>query len=278
MINDLDDALRQLLLREVDVKNNRIEVAFDQPKREWSARLNRPTLNLFLYDVRENSKLRQTRPAWDRRATAEGQFETRRRPVRVDLHYLLTAWATEPDDEHYLLTLALLALFRTPELPAELLPESLRDQPVPITLMVAQEDSLRNPAEVWSAMDNELRPSIPLVITLALNPYHPILETMVRTRELRFGPAADPTQQRLDQDTPPEVFWTIGGTLRTDQPLDSLQVVLLEQGREVPLQPEGRFAIGNLREGHYTLEVSTQGKKLGRYKVKVPSPDYDFEI
>ncbi|HRV95753.1 MAG TPA: Pvc16 family protein [Anaerolineae bacterium] len=278
MINELDDVLRQLLLREMAVKNNRIDITFDQPKREWSTRLNRPTLNLFLYDVRENNKLRQTQPAWTRRPNGDGQLESHRRPVRVDLHYMLTVWATEPDDEHYLLTLALLALFRTAEVPADLLPESLQDQPVPIALMVAQEDTLRNPAEVWSAMDNELRPSIPLVITLALNPYLPIPERVVRTRELRFGPAQYPAEQRLDQTTPPDVFWTIGGTLHSDEPISKLQVVLVERGIEVPLQPEGRFSIGNLKEGNYTLEVSTQGKKPRQYKIKVPSPDYDFEI
>jgi len=51
---------------------------------------------------------------------------------------------------------ALLALFRTPELPEELLPESLKNQPAPIALMVAQEDVLQNPADVWNVLDNHL--------------------------------------------------------------------------------------------------------------------------
>jgi hypothetical protein len=57
MIDELDEVLRQLLVREIPIKNGEVDIKFEQPKREWSSRLSRPTLNLFLYDVRENSKL-----------------------------------------------------------------------------------------------------------------------------------------------------------------------------------------------------------------------------
>ena len=59
MFDELDEALRRLLIREIPIKNNEVDISFDQPKSEWSARLNRPTVNLFLHDVRENTKLRQ---------------------------------------------------------------------------------------------------------------------------------------------------------------------------------------------------------------------------
>jgi hypothetical protein len=39
MIADLDETLRQLVTAELPIKNGEIEVEFDQPKREWSARL-----------------------------------------------------------------------------------------------------------------------------------------------------------------------------------------------------------------------------------------------
>ncbi|MCB0014294.1 MAG: DUF4255 domain-containing protein, partial [Anaerolineales bacterium] len=58
MFDELEEALRQLLIQEIPITDGEIEIAFDQPKREWSARLSRPTINLFLYDVRENVMLR----------------------------------------------------------------------------------------------------------------------------------------------------------------------------------------------------------------------------
>jgi len=59
MIDDLDDALRDLLVRELPIRDNEVDVSFDQPRREWSARLSRPSLNLYLYDIRENLRLRR---------------------------------------------------------------------------------------------------------------------------------------------------------------------------------------------------------------------------
>ena len=283
MINDLDEALRQLLLRDEQIKENKIDISFDQPKGDWSAKLNRATLNLFLYDVRENSKLRQTRPAWEVTPQNGDSVSRRRRPVRLDLHYMLTAWATEPDDEHYLLTLALLALFRTPELPLELLPERLQEQPVPICLMVAQEDTLRNPAEIWSAMENQIRPSIPLVVTLALNPYAPMPAVkIVKERGLRVEPGLDwlfreraPDEVERNAD---EYRWSVGGVVQTEQPLDQLSLTLVERGLDVPLPADGRFVIGNLVAGQYTLEITAPGRKARRYSLTVPGPDHAFKF
>ena len=278
MIHDLDEALRRLLIREIPIKNSEVEIKFEQPSREWSARLSRPTLNLFLFDVRENAKLRQARPTWQMERHDDGSITRRIKAVRVDLHYMVTAWANDPDDEHRLLAGTLLALFRNPELPEELLPESLQNQPAPITIMVAQEDELKNPTDVWNVLDNEMRPAVNCVVTIALDPYRPIVGPMVRTRELRFGQAGRPWFEKLDQPAAAHVCWTIGGMVHSKQPLDELRLTLVERGQEVPLQPEGRFAIGNLQAGEYTLEVTADGQEPRRYNISVPAPDYDIEM
>ena len=171
-----------------------------------------------------------------------------------------------------------MALFRFPNLPDELLPESLQDQPVPIPLMVAQDEELRNPADLWSAMDNEQRPSISCTLTLALNPYQPVTGPLVRTRELRIGPSRQPRLEQLDDEAEPDHFWTIGGRLHSAKPLEEVSLTLVEIKQDVLLQPEGRFVVGNLKAGNYTLDVTVKGRKLNSYKLTVPSPDYDFEL
>jgi len=173
MIHDLDDVLRQLLINEIPIRNSEVDIVFDQPTREWAARLSRPTLNVFLHDIRENLKLRHSQQ-WIVEQNPDGTATQRRTPVRVDLHYIITAWANAPDDEHSLLARTLMALFRGPSLPQDLLPESLQDQPQPIPLEVAQIDELRNPPDVWNALDNEIRPSVVLTVTLALDPHLPL--------------------------------------------------------------------------------------------------------
>lgn len=275
MIDDLDEVLRQFLIQELPVKNSEVDIKFEQPKREWSARVSRPTLNLFLYDIRENRKLRQTeQPVWEIERNSDGTIKQRRRRAsRFDLHYLITTWAAEPDDEHRLLARTIMAFLRHPNLPSELLPESLQDQPVPIAVQVAQEDELRNPADLWSALDNELRPTISCILTVAFNPYQYFTTPVIRTRELRIGPSADRLQELLDSD----VFWTVGGVVQSDTAPAEIELRLVERGEHIQLDKDGRFAIGNLKAGEYTLEVSAQGKTK-KQSLTVPSADYEIEI
>ena len=286
MIDDLDEVLRQLLIRELPIKNGEVDVEFDQPKREWSGRVSRPTLNLFLYDIRENQKLRQTQPMWELEQNPNGTVTKRRKPVRLDLHYMITAWATEPEDEHRLLSRTLMALFRLPELPENLLPASLQHQSAPISIMVAQYEELKSPTDVWNVLDNEMRPGIALTVTLAIDPYVPTVTPLVLVRELHIGPSPVPAAQKLETGSQPDRFWTVGGTLRSKQPLDLVKthLTLVEQGLAVALQPDaqeghvGRFVIGRLRPGDYTLEVIIEGQPPQRRKIVVPAPDYDLEV
>lgn len=277
MISDVDEVLRQLLIRELPIKNNEVDIDFDLPRREWSGRLSRPTLNLFLHDLRENNTLRADE--WEIQRNPDGTATKRRTAVRMDLRYMITAWAAEPDDEHRLLTRTLMALFRFPHLPDDLLPDSFQDQPVPIPVCVARHDELRTPADIWSALDNELRPAISCVITLALNPYQPVTGPLVRTRDLRFGHAVDlPRYQRLDEAAGQDRFWMVGGMVHGNGDLEKVHLTLVERGQEVPVQPEGRFIIGNLEAGEYTLAVSAEGRKPSQHKITVPSENYDVEM
>jgi hypothetical protein len=278
MFHELDEVLRQLLIREMPIENGEVDITFEQPTREWAARLSRPTLNLFLHDIRENLKLRQSQQ-WRVERSPDGTATERRTPARMDLHYMITAWANEPDDEHNLLARALMALFRQPNLPADLLPSSLQDQQWPIPLQVAQETELRNPADVWNALDNEMRPAIALCVTLAIDPYAAITTPLVRTRELRVGQTADAAEaQALVEGVEPDVYWSIGGTIHTDRALDTLRLTLVERGLAVPIEDNGQFAISRLRAGKYTLEVADDGRVLKKAQVTVPSPDYDLEV
>lgn len=278
MISDLDDVLRELLIRELPVKNGEVDLTFDQPRREWSARLSRPTLNLFLHDVRENTLLRHQE--WQVERNGNGSVTKRRSPVRVDLHYMITAWATEPEDEHRLLSRVLMALFRFPQLPDDLLPDSLKNQPVPIPLKVAEQEALRNAADLWGVLDNELRPAVACQITLALNPYAPVTGPLVRTRELRFGQAAElPERERLAEPAKAERLWAVGGALYGEAlPKEGVRLFLVERGLSVPVDPDGRFTIGNLEAGDYTLEVQAEGRRPRRRKLTVPASDYDVKL
>jgi hypothetical protein len=280
MIDELDETLRRFLIRELPIQNGEVDIAFDQPKREWSARVSRPTLNVFLYDVVENQKLRQTQPLWETEHNPDGTATQRRKPVRMDLHYMITAWATDPEDEHRLLSRCLMALFRFSTLPEELLSEGLQAQGRPLPILVAQTGEMSNPTDVWNVLDNEMHPAITCTVTLALDPYTPQTVPLVRTRELQFGQSGRPITQNLDAGQNPDEFWSIGGHLNSQKPLDleKLRLTLVEQGRSVPVLANGQFTIGRLKAGAYTLEITVGSDSARRYPIHVPSSDYELEV
>ena len=112
MIADLDETIRQLLVTELPILEDEIEIKFDQPKREWSSRLSKPTINMFMYDMRENVRLRAQQ--WERQQSKNGArshiVARKRTPVRIDCQYMLSCWAVEPEDEHNLMSAATMCL------------------------------------------------------------------------------------------------------------------------------------------------------------------------
>ena len=269
MIDELDDALRELLIRELPIKNNAVDIAFDQPKRDWSARLSRPTINLYLHDIRENVKLRREQRPYEmeRRSNAVVQ---QRQPMRVDLHYLVTTWATAPEDEHRLLARTLMTLIRYPEFPGDLLPEGLQDQPIPIPLKVAQSDTLDKPSDLWSVLDNQQRPGIVLIATLSFSAYPSEVKPLTRTAEVRSGP--------IDNPAAGHGYISISGMVKSRKPLVNLRLKLLERGQDIEPLPNGEFGIRNLQPGDYTLEVTADGRKPSKHKITVPATSYDVEL
>jgi hypothetical protein len=95
MIQDVDAALEALVRREA-LNGSRVDVLFDAPTKDWVARRNAPTLDIYLYDIREDTSRRQTglEPVRD---ASSGFVSARRMPVRrFRLSYLVTAWTQRP--------------------------------------------------------------------------------------------------------------------------------------------------------------------------------------
>ena len=75
MLADLDETLRDLLRGELERHGfEGVDIAFDAPAREWSGQLSKPTVNIFLYDLREAEALRTSEWSRDpaRRAHVRG--------------------------------------------------------------------------------------------------------------------------------------------------------------------------------------------------------------
>jgi hypothetical protein len=186
LIDQLDDALKEFLVRELPVRENEIDISFDQPRREWSARLNRPTLNLFLHDIRENAKLRSPQPG--NQVTINGNLATlTRMPVRIDLHYMATAWARDPLDEHRILSRMLAAMFRFRSIPEEVVAQFVAGQENGVPIKLAQYDTQSGSDDLWSVLDNEVRPAIDMVLTMTIHPAVEVTLPLVREVDIQYN-------------------------------------------------------------------------------------------
>ena len=90
MIYEVDEALRALVRRDA-LPGSDVEVVFDAPTKDWASRRNTPTVDIYLYDIREDLRRRERGMIND--YDSAGRVVDRRLPPRYfKLSYLVTAW------------------------------------------------------------------------------------------------------------------------------------------------------------------------------------------
>jgi hypothetical protein len=196
VIQDVDDTLKELLVTQMPINPiDSIDVKFDMPNKDWAATVTKPTINLFLYDVRENHELRST----DRTLTRNADNKTgvvSRAPVRMDLSYLISVWTTDISDEHQVLGRVLNTLLQFPLLPDETLKGSLQSQPFPVHAWIAQPERLPNPWEFWGHMDHGMKASLNFVLTTSWQPIPDEAVTLALQSTIKLPTAIpNPTDQ-----------------------------------------------------------------------------------
>jgi len=290
MLNDLDETLKQLLVQKGGLDPAEVDISFDIPTRDWSTPVTRPTVNLYLFDMRENLQLRETH--WDQEDGGNGRAKLTRRPVRIDLSYMITCWTSAAEDQHRLLWRVLETFFRYSPLPDEILQGSVRQAYHPVRTLVAQPDGiLKNVSDFWGALENQLRPSISLVITLDLDLNQITLVPLTFARVLKMG-ERDIAREPDELGTPPQRLgrgWEaartkLAGRVRTgdDQPIPGASVRLVttqpdggetQFGPSVETDAAGRYVFPGVPPGEYTLVVEVAGQKSQRHPLTVAVAD-----
>lgn len=203
MIDDLDKTVAELLRRELrPMLVEQVDISFAAPDSDFPpSSVKLPAVDLFLYDIRENTELRNA--VW----TVERQFETgnngdikpkaikRRPPVRVDCSYLITAWSSEGSttralDEHHLLSEVMRVLLRHPTLPEVLLYGSLKGQDPPLPCTTLQPGRLQSVGEFWQALGGKPKAALNYTVTIGVVPDREIeTEVPVSDKTLQFSPS-----------------------------------------------------------------------------------------
>lgn len=271
MLNDVDETLKQFLISDVPIERGEVDVSFERPTREWSGRLSRPTLNLFMFDIRERSGFRDD--AAMKQRTAMGLVAQHLPPRRVDLSYMVTAWAREPEDEHRILGRVLASLYRGTEVPPHHFQGELRDSEYPLLGRIAPPDHIIKPADLWGVMDNELRTSLTWVVTAPLQVFAPVTGPLVRTVELEFGEAGEEPRERWIQ--------VAGLAHRKGDPLATVagvRVSVVGTAHTALTGADGKFTFAGVLAGEHTLAIVTPDGKERTQAISVPSPSYDIEL
>ncbi|RLC96315.1 MAG: hypothetical protein DRI40_03510 [Chloroflexi bacterium] len=271
MINDVDETLKQLLIQKVPLDPAEVDISFDMPDREWSASVSRPTVNLYLYDIRENHQLRNNE--WIMKRSG-GSAVMAKPPLRIDLSYLVTVWTNDTADQHRLLGHLLATLSRYQELPADLLQGILKESQCPVLAFTAQPNGINmNAADFWGALENQLRASINYVLTVPVDIDMKFTSPLVKTTVLEFSQKGEaPADQAV------LVSGVVHARGKPEEVVAEATLFLKELQKTARSDEEGKYAFRKLVYGSYTVEVSAPGRKKRELQLAVPSPSYDIEI
>jgi hypothetical protein len=271
MLAELNGSLRQLLRERGLIDAGDVDIEFDPPLKPWAGALVRPTLNLFLFDIQENTELRETGVTTTR---GNGRGVHRLPPRRFDLRYMVCALTSVVADEHLLLWRALITLMKYQTLPDELVPEPLRIDGLPITTKVSKPDDAPRALDVWSALDSPPRPSLVYVVTVPVDLGIAIEAPLVLTRTVRYTRSREP-------DIRPEITNHIGGVVRDRKgaPVPGARVGVAGEARDgAPTNAAGEFVLSHVPSGAVRLRVEPPGKEPRLIEIEIPSESYEIVL
>jgi hypothetical protein len=148
---------------------------------------------------------------------------------------------------------------RYPTIPVRFLQDSLKGQQQPPPFVTSRTDGLKEPAEFWAALGGRLRPSLSASVTIGIEVF-----------------AADEPVPLVTGDPPVEIRIvqrpSIGGVvLAADGAAVAGAVALVEAGLSTTTGAGGRYTIGPVTPGSYTLRAQS-GAAVGTVTITVPRP------
>jgi hypothetical protein len=272
MLADLDETLRNLLKAELEVHGfEGVDIAFDAPSRDWSGQLSKPTVNVFLYDLRETESLRTSE--WGRLSRNGRTFETRP-PMVMEASYAVTAWTQAVEDEHRLLSQVLAIFFAYPEIPQDKLNGRLANgsQAWPIKARIGQGKGEKS--DFWSAVGGQYKVSLDYVVRLsvesgAMRERGPEVRTQTIRTQMTDAPKATVLEMHRS-----------GGkvTDKKGQPLGDVWITLPDLGSWTSSRSDGEFRFDRLPPGRHRVVARTADGREADSHIEVPGAGVDLKI
>ena len=273
MLADLDESLRTLLKRELGRHGfDGVDIVFDAPTKEWAAALSSPTVNLFLYDLREatDRRVHEWKPE-----RGNGQAVEERPPLRVEVSYAVTAWTRQVEDEHRLLSQVLAVLYAYPVLTGDVLAGTLANgtQPYPLDTKTAQ-GRAEDKADFWTSIGGQYKACVDYLVFLSCEPGTRFERgPEVRTATIRLRDSAGPRSSV-------EEFHRAGGVV-TDadgEPVANAWVALPDVGLWAASDTNGRFRFAPLEPGNYSCLARTRDGREASGLLDVPGKGVELTL
>jgi len=270
MIADLSETLRAILQDpSVPPELAAADIVFDRPTDPFSP--SKTTVDLFLYDLRENTELRSNEQV----VTQVGhQSIIHPAPLRLNCSYLATAWPVGGAElvlqEHRLLAQVLRTLGQYPMIPAQYLQGSLVGQDPPLPMIELHPDALKTMSEFWTAVGNKLRASLTVTVTISVPLYADVPEFTVTTRTAMVAQPKGPADSLVQ----------VGGRVLdlTSTGIAGALVDILDAGLRGTTAADGSFSFVGVPAGTHTLRAVAPGFQLKSQPLVVPGRPEDYEI
>ena len=270
VLADLDDALRTLLKRELKQTGfDGVEIAFDTPARDWSGALSAPTVNLFLYDLREGGG----QSGSVNEEEVDGQKVDTLPPLSLEVTYAITAWTKAVEDEHRLLSQVLSVLWSYSKLPDDIF-EVRKGTAIPRVLSTTVARPNSDKADFWTAVGGQYKASIDYVLNVTLES-GAVFERgpQVRTQVVNTRNSDAPRRTLTEMHR-------FGGTIRDaqDQPVVNAFVSIPEMGIWTSSDVQGRFIFDRIKPGTHRVVARTADERMVEGTVDVPGKPADLVL
>jgi protocatechuate 3,4-dioxygenase beta subunit len=145
------------------------------------------------------------------------------------------------------------------------------EQPLPLPMITAQAEGLSNISEFWTAIGSNLRPSLNVKATIAMQVSQPADE------------AKRPSERILREDKPARL--EIKGQVNdeTNVPIAGARIAIVELGLSTTSDSNGQYSFSAIPIGQYNLRINWKtGEKLTRRDLEISVPGapgaYDLNV
>ncbi|HWC27507.1 MAG TPA: Pvc16 family protein [Solirubrobacteraceae bacterium] len=272
MIADLDVGLRELLLAQLRRHGfDDVDVVFETPTREWASQLTRPTVNLFLCDLRRSARPGQSGPDGGR---ANGRATERPPAMRVDCIFAVTTWSKAVADEHRLLSQVLGVLYAFPVLDGHLGARFADGSQRFSILASVGEQRPEQRADFWRSVGGVYKPALDYVVTLAVESGHVVERGPdVRTTVVRSG-LAESRRAGLQE------LAHLGGVVRDadGEPVADAWIAVPQLARLTTSGRDGRFRLSRIPPGTHDVRVRGADGREASVEIEVPGAALDVVL